>query len=119
MSSTLEGVLCTFTDVTPISILQACFTFVTRVSSGTCNTIVAILFPCVYGCKYTHFFRIHLRLFDLCEIFVDLRFSEPLRRIKESDGRFFLISTQDKRFEIHNSSELSGGILKTEMTDTK
>lgn len=39
----LKVVLCTFTEVTPTSILQAFLTFETELSSGTCNTTVAII----------------------------------------------------------------------------
>ena len=33
----------TLTETTPFIILQACFSFETRLSSGTCNTIAAII----------------------------------------------------------------------------
>ena len=37
---------CNCTDSTPTIILQACFTFETRLSSGICNTNVAIILCC-------------------------------------------------------------------------
>ena len=41
-ASLFSRLLSTLTDATPTSILQAFFTFETKLSSGTCNTIVAI-----------------------------------------------------------------------------
>jgi hypothetical protein len=42
-ASLFSRLLSTLTEVTPTSILQALFTFETKLSSGTCNTTVAMI----------------------------------------------------------------------------